>query len=396
VIRSILLGLGLGLLLALVFAAGFLLSDQLHVQALAAPVLAQEGGRYDLLDEVQALIDHFYVREQPDYRARQYAAIRGMLASLDDPYTFFIEPSTAASESDVLAGTYGGIGVQVVRGGPGELVVYPFADGPAAAAGVEPDDRLIAVNGQPVDTTLSLDVVDQLLRGEVRPGSGVTITVRRGDEEQDYFVEFAVINVPSVVWRMLDDQIGYLQVLRFSARTPEELDAAAQALRAAGAQGLVLDLRDNAGGLLQESIEVADAFVDDGVLVYERNAAEERSFDSTTGGALADLPLRVLVNGRTASGAEIVAGAIRDSGRGLLVGERTYGKGTVQQILPLSDSSSLHVTSSEWLTPARRPLDKVGLDPDLPVAPDPAGGDTALAVAVEGVQVELALQSEGA
>jgi carboxyl-terminal processing protease len=191
---------------------------------------------------------------------------------------------------------------------------------------------------------------------------------------------------------MLGDGIAYLQIMRFSARTPDELSAAAGALLAAGAQGLVLDLRDNAGGLLQESIQAADVFVDDGVLVYEVSPSGEHSFNSTTGGLLADLPLRVLVNGRTASGAEIVAGAIRDSGRALLVGEPTYGKGTVQQILPLSDTSSLHITSSEWFTPARQPLDQVGLTPDVPVTPDPSGIDNALAAAVEGVQVELALQ----
>ena len=388
-IRSILLGLGLGGLLALVFAAGFLLSDQLDTQAMAAPA---SGGDFAMLDEVQALLDRFYVREQPAYRQREYGAIRGMLGTLNDPNTFFVEPSTAASESDVLAGTYGGVGVQVVRGGPGELILYPFADGPAAAAGIQADDRLVAINQQQLDPAISLDVVDQLLRGEVRSGSCVTITVERDGEELEFFVEFAVINVPSVVWRMLGDGIAYLQIMRFSARTPDELSAAAGALLAAGAQGLVLDLRDNAGGLLQESIQAADVFVDDGVLVYEVSPSGEHSFNSTTGGLLADLPLRVLVNGRTASGAEIVAGAIRDSGRALLVGEPTYGKGTVQQILPLSDTSSLHITSSEWFTPARQPLDQVGLTPDVPVTPDPSGIDNALAAAVEGVQVELALQ----
>ena len=391
-IRSILLGLGLGGLLALVFAAGFLLSDQLDTQAMAAPA---SGGDFAMLDEVQALLDRFYVREQPAYRQREYGAIRGMLGTLNDPNTFFVEPSTAASESDVLAGTYGGVGVQVVRGGPGELILYPFADGPAAAAGIQADDRLVAINQQQLHPAISLDVVDQLLRGEVRSGSGVTITVERDGEELEFFVEFAVINVPSVVWRMLGDGIAYLQIMRFSARTPDELSAAAGALLAAGAQGLVLDLRDNAGGLLQESIQAADVFVDDGVLVYEVSPSGEHSFNSTTGGLLADLPLRVLVNGRTASGAEIVAGAIRDSGRALLVGEPTYGKGTVQQILPLSDTSSLHITSSEWFTPARQPLDQVGLTPDVPVTPDPSGVDNALAAAVEGVQVELALQEAG-
>ncbi len=387
--RSILLGVGLGLLLGLVFTAGFLLHDVLDAPpSLAAP---DAGTSYALLDEVQTLIDRFYVRAQPDYRSRQYAAIRGMLTSLNDPYTFFVEPSTAASESDVLAGTYGGIGVQVVRGAAGEYVLYPFDDGPAAKTGVMAEDRLMAVNGASLDPALSLDVVDQMLRGEVRPGNGVELMLLRGEIDETIFVEFAVIDVPSVVWRMLDSdqQLGYLQIMRFSARTPEELQAAADGLREAGTRGLVVDVRDNAGGLLQETIEVADAFVDEGPLVYEVSAAGEREYDSTAGGALADLPVVVLVNGRTASGAEILAGALRDAGQGVLVGEATYGKGTVQQILPLSDTSSLHVTSSEWLTPARRPLDQIGLEPDYPVVASASGPDAILMAGVDLLEIEL-------
>lgn len=394
--RSIMLGLGLGLLLALVFAAGFLLNDVLDSQlAVAAPASAVG---YPLLDEVQALVDRYFVRVQPDYRDRQYAAVRGMLASLNDPYTFFIEPSTAASESDVLAGVYGGVGVQVARGTAGELVLYPFDGGPADVAGIEAGDRLIAVDEMPVDSTLSLDIIDQMLRGEVKEGNGVSMTIHRGDEAQTIFVPFAVINVPSVLWRVLEEDaaIGYIEILRFSARTPEELQAAADDLRRAGVRGIVLDLRDNSGGLLQESIEVADAFIDSGALVYERSPRGENVFEATPGGSLADLPVVVLVNQRTASGAEIVAGALRDSGRGPLYGQRTYGKGTVQQILPLSDTSSLHITSSEWFTPTRQPLDQVGLQPDVEIAPDPAGADTVLSAAVQALQAQFSPLGVGA
>jgi carboxyl-terminal processing protease len=387
--RSLLYGVLLGLGIALVFMAGFVFRDL--VQPASASASAQES--YPLLDEVQALLDQHYLRPQPDYTQRQYAAIRGVLNALGDRFTFFIEPPVAASEADVLSGTYGGIGVQLQRTEAGEIALYPFADSPAAANGIENGDVLRAVNGTPLDPSLSQDAVDQLLRGEVKEGSGVEITVFKPATETDYttFIPFAVINVPSVVWRVLaeDERIGYVQVMRFTARTPDELTAAFDELRAVNISALVLDMRNNTGGLLQESIQVADEFIDSGVIVYERDSDDERSYDAHGGGGMIDLPLIVLVNNMTASGAELVAGALRDSGRAILIGQTTYGKGTVQQIFALSDQSSLHITAAEWFTPSRQPLDAVGLAPDVAMIPDPTGRDVELGEAVRRLQEEL-------
>jgi carboxyl-terminal processing protease len=317
-----------------------------------------------------------------------------MLQALDDRYTFFIDPPVAASESDALAGTYGGIGVQVQRNEAGEVVLYPFADSPAAAAGLQNGDILRAVNGVALDPALSQDAIDQMLRGEVKPDSGVEITVNqpsKGGESLTAFVPFAVINVPSVIWRVVaeDESLGYVQILRFTARTPEELRDALTQLGAARVESLVVDLRNNTGGLLQESIDVADEFLDSGAIVYQRDNEGETPFNAEPGGGAVELPLVVLVNGQTASGAELVAGAIRDSGRGILIGQTTYGKGTVQQIFPLSDQSSLHVTSAEWFTPSRQPLDAVGLAPDIVLAPDSQGRDVELGEAIRYLQGEL-------
>jgi carboxyl-terminal processing protease len=385
--RSLIYGFVLGIGLASVFAAGFFLRDLVDRPSQAA---ASGETEYALLDEVQSLLNRFYFREQPPPSQREYAAIRGMLGSLGDPYTFFIDPPVAASESDVLAGTYGGIGVQVQRSEAGDLVLYPFEDSPALQAGIEGGDRLRAINGSPVDGGMSLDAIDQMLRGEVREGSGVEVTVVKGerDEELTVFVPFAVINVPSVVWRVLDEdaRLGYVQVMRFTARTPEEVRTALDALKAVSVEGLVLDLRNNTGGLLQESIEVADEFLDSGVIVYERNNRGQNSFDASVGGEGVDLPLAVLVNGQTASGAELVAGAIQDQERGILIGQKTYGKGTVQQIFQLSDQSSLHVTSSQWLTPNERVLDANGLEPDIPMIPDANGREVELGEAIRHLQ----------
>jgi carboxyl-terminal processing protease len=390
VVRSLLVGGLIGLILAVTFLAGFFGRDAFE---LTGRVSAQENtGGYALLDEVQSLIDAHFVRPQPDFTTREYAAIRGMLSSLGDPFTFFIEPPVAASESDVLSGTYGGIGVQIVRSEAGELVLYPFADSPAQAAGIADGDVLLAVNGSPVDISVQADALDQQLRGEVRDGNGVEVTVRKVDgSEVTIFVPFAVINVPSLVWRVLpaDTRLGYVQISRFTSRTPDELRVAMDDLRAAGIEGLVLDLRGNAGGLLQESIQVADEFLDGGVIVYQRDANGERALSGTTGGAAVDLPLVSLINGGTASGAELVAGAIQDAGRGILIGQPSYGKGTVQQIFPLSDGSSLHVTASEWFTPNHQVLDGAGLVPDVSMQPDPNGRDVELGEAIRRIREQL-------
>lgn len=387
------IGVVIGIGIAIVFMAGFFTRDLLNPTpaAFASPFASTEN--YPLLAEMQALLDNHYLRQQPDATARQYAAIRGVLGALGDRFTFFIDPPVAASEADVLSGTYGGIGVQIQRTERGEIALYPFEDSPAAANGIENGDLLRAVNGTPLDPALGQDAIDQLLRGEVKDGSGVEITVEKPADARELtvFIPFAVINVPSVTWRILaeDARIGYVQVMRFTARTPEELTTAFSELRAADITALVLDLRDNTGGLLQESIQVADEFIDAGVIVYERDRDGEESFDGRAGGGMTDLPLIVLVNDMTASGAELVAGAIRDSGRGILIGQTTYGKGTVQQIFALSDQSSMHITSAEWFTPSRQPLEAVGLTPDVAMIPDPNGRDVELGEAVRRLQQTL-------
>jgi len=197
-----------------------------------------------------------------------------------------------------------------------------------------------------------------------------------------------------VIWRVLpeDTTIGYVQVTRFTGRTPDELKTALADLKTHEVAALVLDLRDNTGGLLQESIEVANAFLGSGPLVYEVNNGGEQVFTADPHGLVTDLPLVVLVNERTASGAELVAGAIQDDHRGILIGQKTFGKGTVQQIFPLSDKSSLHVTAAEWLTPLRHALDTVGLEPDVAMIPDAQGRDVELGEAVR--QLEQSIQEE--
>ncbi len=395
--RSILLGALLGIVLALVFFAGFLLRDYVDIRM--SPVFATplpEESSYPLLDEVQYLLDQNYLRQQPDYSTRQYAAIRGLLGSLEDRNTFFIDPPVAQSESQVLAGTYGGIGVSLQRSATGEFTLYPFPDSPAAAEGIQDGDILRAVNGRVLELSEQQDAVDQLLRGEVRDDNGVEVTVSREGvaEDVNVFIPFQVINIPSVLWRVLseDQRLGYIQILRFTNRTPDELDTAISELQSAVIEGLVLDIRNNGGGLLQESIQVASRFLEGGVIVYEQTKAEERPFEADEVGSIADIPLVVLVNRGTASAAEIVAGAIQDQERGILIGQLTYGKGTIQQIFSLSDQSSVHVTSAEWFTPDHHVIDGVGLQPNIAMIPDETGRDIEIGEAVRHLQEQLEAQ----
>lgn len=391
--RSIFFGAVMGVLLALVFCAGFFLREFVDLPPALAFSESPDADGYPLIDEVQTLIDTHFLRVQPDYIARQYAAIRGLLSSLEDRNTFFIEPPVTQSEADVLAGTYGGIGASLQRNEQGEFILYPFENSSASRAGVEGGDILLAINGIELTLSEQQDAVDQMLRGEVADGNGVEITISRETLEDSLtlFIEYDVINVPSVLWRVLaeDSRIGFIQILRFTNRTPDEIQEAIALLLDTGIEAVALDLRNNGGGLLQESVDVASIFLDNGIVLYQVGANDERIFEANSDSDAIELPMVILVNGGTASASELVAGALRDRGRAILIGQTTYGKGTIQQIFTLSDGSSIHVTSAEWLTPERNVIDGVGLEPDIAMIPDENGRDIELGEATRYLQTQL-------
>ncbi len=387
--------------------------------------------RYPLLAQAEGLIDQYFVHVPPDAPQLEYGAIQGMLAALNDKFSFFIQPQVARSESNVLAGHYGGIGVQIKRTDAGGFALYPFPDSPAAQAGVQNGDLLLTVNGTPVPNTAQPDAVDQLLRGEVKAGSTVTIMVQRLETgltpvaalpatsatleatsavtvvatpiatlattaptsvvTQTFTIAFADINVPSVLSRVLseDSTLGYIQIINFTDRTPDELHAALADLKAKGVKGLVLDLRNNPGGLLDKSVSAAGAFLDGGLVLIEQGRTQSMVYNAPTGQAT-DLPMVTLINGNTASAAELVGAALHDRGRTILIGQQTYGKGSVQLILDLSDKSSMHLTTAEWLTPNCTSLNGKGLTPDVPVTADPNGRDVELAEGISQLQQRIA------
>jgi carboxyl-terminal processing protease len=249
-------------------------------------------------------------------------------------------------------------------------------------------DILKSVNGREITLSDQPDAVDQLLRGEVKDNNGVDVVIQRGDEVLSFFIPFAIVNVPSIQWRVLDEdsRIGYIFIMRFTSRTPSELKVAFEELTSSDIESIILDLRDNGGGLLQEAIDIAGVFLGNEVIMIQVSRTEEQEFYPKNAELQIDFPMIVLVNGRTASAAELVAGAIQDADRGVLVGQKTFGKGTIQQIYRLSDTSSLHVTSHEWLTPNRNVIDGMGLTPDIEMIPDENGRDVELGEAIRYFQ----------
>ncbi len=388
--RSLLFGALIGFCIGVAFVIGF------FARGFVDPGKVQASDeKYALLREVQTLIDQHYLRQQPDVQQREYGAIRGMIATLNDKYTFFVDPPVAKSESDVLAGTYGGIGIQLERAEDGRLVIYPFKESPVLQYGIEEGDVLLAINKKTIDITIQPDVLDQMLRGEVKDNNGVELTVKKGNGKAfTVTVPFVVVNVPSVTWRIVQNNptIGYVKISLFTSRTPDELKQSLEELIARKVNGIVLDLRNNSGGLLKESVDVAGEFLESGIVVYERTNSVENPLTTSSNGIANRLPLVVLVNNGTASAAELVAGAIRDRQRGILIGQTTYGKGTVQQIFRLSDNSSLHITAAEWLTPNHQHLDGKGLEPTISMIPDVNGRDVELG---EAVRQLLPLISQG-
>jgi carboxyl-terminal processing protease len=339
--------------------------------------------------------EHFF-GEVPPPQARTYGAIRGSLALLD-PYTVFVEPVPRELEQDRLRGAYGGIGVAVWRDDEGRIALSPYPDAPAERAGLARGDVLLAIDGEPLPEAATESEVEVRLRGEV--GTEVLLTVSRSDASSfEVAIEREVIEVPSLTWHMETAATGYVHVMRFTDRTDDELAVALERLSEAGASRLVLDLRENRGGLLEPAVAVAGQFLEEGdVVLHQESEGQTRALRARTLRArtfrvesAGDLttPLAVLVDGGTASAAEIVAGALQDQGRAVLIGTTTFGKGSVQEIYDLSDGSSLHVTTAVWLTPDRHRIDKQGLTPDVVVPSGDGAGDEPLTEAVNHLESE--------
>jgi carboxyl-terminal processing protease len=358
---------GIGLAAGLAWLTGFL---PLPSRAALA------GGEQQLLAEVAARVRAEYV-EPVDEGSLAEGAVRGMLATLD-PHSQFLDAGEYEEIRISAAGNYVGVGLEVQARDGRVVVVAPIPGSAAARAGLRPGDVIVSVDGEPVD---GAQVNETILRLRGEPGTTVVVTaLRDGDGPQAVSLRRGPVHVQSVAAVPLAGGYGYVRLSRFNDTTASDLRRAIEDLqgRDGGLRGLVLDLRDNPGGVLDAAVAVADGFLETGVIVSASGRSRDATFrhDALPGDWLAGAPLAVLVNGQSASAAEIVAGALRDHGRATVVGARTFGKGSVQTVLPLSGGSAIKLTTSRYFMPSGESIHERGVTPDvvLPGAsPHPEG-----------------------
>ena len=323
----------------------------------------------------------------PDNKTLTYGAIRGALKLLNDPHTVFIEPRATQQQNEQLRGDFQGIGATVNQVNDQVVIVAPLPGSPAEKAGIKAGDVILKVDDKDVKG-MNVDDVVALIRGP--KGSTVHITIQRAGQNNPLQFDIVrdTIQLPSVIARIQEGNIGYVRLTIFGEKSKDEVVNAVNDLKSKGAKGFIFDLRGNPGGYLQSAIDVASQFIKDGPVAFERGKdGKDQEFDASGNGVWTDGPLVVLIDKGSASASEIVSGAIQDRKRAILLGDTTFGKGSVQSVHELSDKSSIHVTIAEWLTPTKRQISGKGLTPDIaiPISPDDqkAGNDTQLQEALK-------------
>lgn len=345
----------------------------LDIQPLLTPSAVATGTPTDLEKlfspfwETWTLLHNEYVDQPLDDVLLMRGAIRGMLESLGDQHTSYMDPKEFKDENSSLAGNYEGIGAYVDTTGEYLTIISPINSSPAEKAGLRAGDQVIAIDGEDM-SGITPELARQKVLGPA--GSEVTLTIKRKDVETPFEVKIirAQIIIASVESKMLENNVGYIKLNTFGDTTTEELKTQLGELKENGAKGYILDLRNNGGGYLMTAVEVSSQFIGTGKIVIEKygDARQNDEYSAMPGGFAIDVPLIVLVNEGSASASEIVAGALQDYGRGRLVGVTTYGKGSVQIWTPLSDNQgAVRITVAKWLTPNGRTIHEVGLTPDV-------------------------------
>ncbi|HKL85858.1 MAG TPA: S41 family peptidase [Treponemataceae bacterium] len=360
-----------------------LFSAALLLLTLASPSLfaqqkadeARASDRYlQLFEYVYSFIQKNYV-DEVDPAVLYEGAMKGMLDSLEDPYTTYIDTESLLGTNlkDTTTGAFGGVGLSITKANESTPekpawveVASPIEDTPGWKAGVEPGDLILSIDGT-ATSDITMEKVLSLLRGPV--GTDVTIKLRRGKHlEFPVTLTRALIEVPTVKYSMMDNGIGYLRIIEFTPVTVSRVKEALESFKKEKYSGLIIDLRNNPGGLITSVVDVADLFIDSGVIVSTRSRIfyENREFTAKKTKTIFDssIPIVVLINRGSASASEILAGALKDYRLGYLVGETTFGKGSVQQIIDLLNQDAMKITMARYYTPSDANIDKLGISPD--------------------------------
>lgn len=357
---------------------------------------APEAGEGPLAraEEILSIVQREYYREV-DAEALETAAIDGMLAALGDPYTFYYTDEAYAAMNEETTGQYVGVGMLVGEAADGDLrVLRVFRDSPAEKAGIEAGDALLAIDGARVggDTPMGLSEASALLKGEGE--TPVEVEVERGGETLSFTLERGEVSINYVEYSILEGDVGYLSIYQFTGDDVEGVKEAISAFQQAGVSALVVDVRSNPGGLLTDVVDICDMLLPEGLIVYteDRSGAREEFYAD---GEYWDVPMAVLVNGDSASASEIFAAAVQDTGRGIVVGEVTYGKGVVQTLHAFPEGDGMQLTTATYYTPSGASIHGQGVTPDIEAAlatdasviyhaPD-AASDAQLAAALEAL-----------
>ncbi len=321
---------------------------------------------FDIVTQAWQQLQQDYIdKDKLDPKKLSQGAVRGMLEALDDPYSAYVEPEIRELELSDFEGKFEGIGAEITIKDKQLTIVTPLSNSPAEKAGLRPGDKIIKINGEP---SSKMSLVEATLKIRGPKGTAVNLTILRDDTTEPFDVQIIrdEIKLESVIYEMRDEKIAHVKITRFQKSTGKDLRNALKDIVNRGGQGVVLDLRNNPGGVLEAAVDVASEFLAMGTVAQViDNKGNQSSIPVRPGGIGTKLHLIVLVNNGSASASEIVAGALQDYGRAKLAGSKTFGKGSVQMVRELNDGSALHITAYRWLTPHGKPIDGVGLSPDF-------------------------------
>ena len=333
----------------------------------AKPEFLSKDVDFNLFWEVWSLIEKNYVRQPVNESELLYGAVAGSVAALGDPHSVFFDPKTTQDFTDELKGSFEGIGAEIAIKNEILTVVAPLPDSPAEKAGLKAGDKIFAINGEDT-TSMSLDYAVNKIRGP--KGTEVVLTIAHDgiSETKEIKITRDTIKIQSVRWEMLPNNIVHLNLRYFNEDTQDDFNKAVLEIVGKNPKGIILDLRNNPGGFLDTAITVASEWVGEGIIVYEKSSDGKLNEHKAKGLArFKDFSTVVLINQGSASGSEIVAGALKDHKLATLVGEKSFGKGSVQSLFPLEDGSSVKITVAEWLTPNQNAIDGEGIEPDVKV-----------------------------